>query len=89
MAIVGYRLKINGGAYVDRIIDVGNVLTYEIDALDYGVEYGVQVASYDEDGQDSLYSAVVYGTPLAPTMLVDIDGNVLVDGDGNALITFS
>lgn len=89
MAIVGYKLKINGGAYVDRIIDVGSVLTYEIDALTYGVEYGVQVASYDEDGVDSLYSAVVYGTPLTPTMLVDVNGNVLVDGDGNALITFS
>jgi hypothetical protein len=89
MAIAGYKLKINGGAYIDRIIDVGNVLEYEIDELQYGVEYAVQVAAYDDGGMLSFYSDPVYGTPLALAMLIDIDGNALIDGDGNALVTFT
>ena len=86
--IAGYKLKINGGALSDHIIDVGNVFTYEITGLTTGVEYGVQIASYDEDGVDSVYSAPVYETPVGPSILVDTGGNVLLDGDGNALIVF-
>lgn len=89
MSIAGYRLKINGGVYVDRIIDVGNVLTYEIDELTYGVVYGVQVASYDADGVESYYSNPEYLAPLGPVMLVDDDGDVIADEDGNAIVSFS
>lgn len=87
--IAGYKLKINGGAYSDYVIDVGNVLTYEVTGLLYGVEYGFQVAAYNEEGVDSLYTATVYATPLAPTMLLDIGGNAIVDDEGNAVITFA
>lgn len=86
--IAGYKLKINGGSFVDQITDVGNVLTYPITGLTYGVEYGVQVASYDENGVPSAYSDPVYKTPLTMTLLVDESGNALQDDDGNAIVTF-
>lgn len=86
--IVGYKLKVNGGAYVDRIIDVGNVLTYEIDALTYGVLYGVQVASYDEGGVLSRYSDPEYLAPLTPMMLLDDSGNAVLDESDNAIIIY-
>lgn len=89
MAIAGYKLKVNGGVYVDNIIDVGNVLTYDIPDLTHGVEYGVQVAAYDEEGVLSLYSATVYKTVLEPTFMLDGSGNVLIDGDDNAIIIFT
>lgn len=88
MAVAGYLLKVNGGSISNLITDVGNVLTYPITGLTYGVTYGVQVAAYDENGIASAYCDPVYLAPLAETMLVDDEGNALIDDEGNALTTF-
>lgn len=88
MSVAGYKLKVNGGAISNLIIDVGNVLTYPITGLTYGVTYGVQVAAYDENGIQSAYCDPVYLAPLAETLLVDGDGNAMIDDEGNALTTF-
>lgn len=89
MAIAGYKLKVNGGSYTDRIIDAGDVLTYEIDALEHGVLYEVRVAAYDGSGYLSEWSDPEYLAPLASTMLIDSDGEAILDSDGNAIVIFS
>jgi hypothetical protein len=59
--ILGYKLRINGGAYTDEIIDVGNVLTVnlkdELGVLDDNTNYTVEVAAYDGASNQSAWSA--------------------------------
>lgn len=83
---MGYKLKINGGSFVDAVIDVGDVLEYTIPGLTHGVEYAVQIAAYNDEGE-SAYSSPVYGTVLEPTLLT-LDGEVLLDADGNAQFAY-
>jgi hypothetical protein len=65
MSVAGYKLLVNGGAYSDHEIDVGNVLTYDITGLSPGTSYDVQVAAYDTYGNLSAYSAVETETTTA------------------------
>jgi len=89
MDIVGYKLKVNGGVYVDRIIDTGEIEYDEIiDALTASVTYGVQVAAYDAFGVRTAWSAPVFKAPLPASMLVDNGGNAILDGSGNAIIVY-
>lgn len=88
MSIVGYKLRINGGGYINQDIDVGPVFTYTFTGLLPETEYGVQVASYDEDDVQSLWSPVVYATTEAAPiemMLTDDDGVAFITDDGEAL----
>ena len=57
MAVVGYELRINGGDFTNEIIDVGNVLEYDLTGLDIGTEYDVEVRSYDGAGNRSLWTS--------------------------------
>lgn len=91
MAVAGYKLRINGGTFVDVVIDVGNTLFYLITGLTSGVLYGVEVAAYDNTlpfPLQSGWSPPVYATPGDPTVVVDASGKVTVDGSGKAAIVF-
>jgi lysophospholipase L1-like esterase len=59
MAIAGYQLRVNGGPLVNEIIDVGNVLIYEVSGLDPGTEHDLEVRSYDDSGNFSAWSSVL------------------------------
>lgn len=67
----GYKLKINGGAYVEHIIDVGNVLNYEFTGFTPGVPYSVDGAPYDQYGNLAAWCPVVTQTIARPP--VDLD----------------
>lgn len=95
MPISGYKIKLrditNDGDPV--VIDVGNVLEYDLDAgdgLEYETEYGVSRAAYDESGNLSGYSdeeTIDTGTepPIADVALSSNGGSIVVnDGSGQA-----
>lgn len=85
MAIAGYKLRINGGSLSDQVVDVGNVLTYTFTGLDPSTEYAIEVASYDDLGTDSIWSAPVLATTEAAPMLklvVNAEGKVIVGASG-------
>lgn len=71
MAVAGYKLRVNGGPLVDSIIDVGNVLTYDITGLDPDTLYSVEVAAYDAAGNLSAYSPAVTETTDPVPLILD------------------
>ena len=88
MAIAGYKLRVNGGSTVNLEIDVGLVYSYLLTGLEGNTEYGVEIASYDDDDNQSDWSSAVFATTDASpelSMIVDEDGNAFIDDDGNAL----
>jgi lysophospholipase L1-like esterase len=70
--IAGYKLRINGGALVDSVVDVGNVLTHDFTGLTAGVTYTVEVESYDDSTPplESGYSDGVSATPADPVAVL-------------------
>ena len=89
MATLGYKLRIDGGAYTNFEIDVGLVLEYTFTGLAPSTEYSVEVASYDDSTPtlQSPWSAKVYETTDdAPElmMVVDGSGDVITDEEGAA-----
>lgn len=66
----GYKLRINGGALVNSVIDVGNVLAHTYTGLDPSTTYNIEVKSYDGGGFESDWSPVVSATTdaLPPSM---------------------
>jgi len=88
--IVGYRLKVNGGAYTDYEIDVGLVYSYLLSGLEGNTEYFVEIASYDGEGTQSAWSFPVSATTDSTpslSMILDESGNAFIDDDGNAITT--
>lgn len=82
MAIAGYKLRLNGGLTTDQVTDVGNVFSYIFMGLEPSTEYTVEVASYDEFGEQSDWSAPrTTTTDAAPVMAIVIDenGDALID----------
>lgn len=85
MAIAGYKLRLNGAGITDQVTDVGNVLTYTFTGLEANTEYAVEVASYDDVGTDSIWSAPVLATTEAGAIMYVVltdDGEVMVTDDG-------
>lgn len=87
---IRYKLKINGGAYSNDVIDVGGERFYDF-AVETGVAYTVQVASYDAAGNQSAWSAPVTQlaepvntSPVITTMALS---DATVDAPYNHLIT--
>lgn len=80
---IGYKLKINGGAYSNRIIDVGSDLAYTF-TVQTGVFYTVQVASYDSAGNQSAWSAPVTRTAASTDTSPTISTTALPNGTVNA-----
>ncbi|MEO8648911.1 MAG: fibronectin type III domain-containing protein [Acidobacteriota bacterium] len=62
MAILGYKLRLNGGGLVDEVVDVGDVLTVDLIGLTPNTEYEVEVASYNLSRELSDWSAVETAT---------------------------
>ena len=98
---IGYKLRINGGAYSNQIIDVGSELSYNF-TVETGVPYTVQVASYDSSGNQSAWSAPVTQTAAPADTTPNILTTALPDAavgtaynqtisteGGNGSITFS
>lgn len=86
--VAGFKLRVNGGAYTDTIIDVGMVYAYLLEGLEGSTEYAVEIASYDEDDVMSDWSVAVLATTDASpslSMIIDEDGNAFIDEDGNAI----
>ena len=86
MAITGYEIRINGGSAQD----VGNVTSHLATGLTAGTEYGFEVRSYDDDGNRSDWSSVVWESTLASADPSSVAGLVwwmkadalsLADGD--------
>jgi hypothetical protein len=72
--IAGYKIRVNGGAFTDHIIDVGLVdpTEYLLTGLTAGTEYTIEVASYDAWGNQSDWSAPEsYTTPVIPEIPSD------------------
>lgn len=88
MAVTGYKLRINGGSFVDHEIDVGYIFSYLLEDLAPATEYSVEVQAYDELGVESDWSSAVSATTASPMMIIDSGGSALIDADGNALITY-
>ena len=91
MAIAGYKLRINGGAYSNTEIDVGMVYEYLFTGLTPSTEYAVEVASYDDSTpplQSAWSSVVTATTDAAPELffVVDDSGNQ-VTNDADELAT--
>ena len=87
MAIVGYKLRVNGGAYTDFEIDVGLVYSYLLTGLEGSTEYEVEIASYDELSVQSAWSAPVSATTdAAPElyMVIDSEGNNVTNDAGDS-----
>lgn len=59
VAVTGYILRVNGGAYSNHDLDVGNDITPTVSSLTlvFGVAYTVAVAAYDAAGNQSAFSA--------------------------------
>jgi hypothetical protein len=97
---IGYKLRINGGAYSNEVIDVGSELSCNFTVVT-GIAYTVQVASYDSAGNQSAWSAPVtqmatptdtapvISTTALPEGTVDMPYNhqIMVEG-GDGAITF-
>ena len=71
-------------------IDVGLVFSYLLEGLEGNTEYGVEIASYDDDDNQSEWSSPVFATTDDTpeiSMIVDEDGNAFIDESGNAITT--
>jgi hypothetical protein len=80
---IGYKLRINGGAYSNQVIDVGSELSYNF-TVETGVPYTVQVTSYDSAGNQSAWSAPVTQTAVPTDTSPIITTTVLPDGTVDA-----
>ena len=89
MAIVGYKLRINGGDLTNHIIDAGLVYEYEITGLDPGTTYLVELASYDESAVLAPWSVAVECTTRILSLVVSPAGTALVDADDNAIMALN
>lgn len=58
MAVAGYEVRIDG----TTVIDVGNVLTYDVAGLGAHTSHSFEVRSYDLAGNRSEWCAAVVGT---------------------------
>lgn len=86
MAIVGYRLRVNGGATSNMVIDVGLVYSYALTGLEAATEYGVEILAYNEEGDESSYSTAVFATTFdPPEFAMLVDGDAVVDDDGESI----
>jgi hypothetical protein len=86
--VAGYKLRINGGGYSNTEIDVGLVFEYLLTGLTASTDYMVEIAAYDETGEQSEWSSPVTATTDGPPelmLLIDEDGDALMDEDGDLL----
>lgn len=74
MATQGYKLRINGSNCTNQIIDVGNTLNYTLPNLDLGETYTIEVAAYDEWGNQSNWSIIENKTIPDPLDLNSVAG---------------
>lgn len=73
IGVEGYDLQLNGGAFSNTIVNIGNVLTYDITGLSPSTLYSVQVRAYDtaEPPNYSAWSSSVTATTNAAPLLLD------------------
>jgi len=91
LTVAGYKLRVKDGATVVQVIDVGLSLSRLITGLTTFVNYGIQIAAYDDTlpvPLQSPWSDLVFKTPTCPSLLVDDAGNFILDDDGNQIIVY-
>jgi hypothetical protein len=65
VAIVGYEYRVDGGAAVD----VGLVLAVTVSGLTPSTTYGIELRSYNDEGEYSRWSRVRTATTAEPDVL--------------------
>src|SRR5689334_10748646 len=103
MAVASFKIKINGGAFVDEIIDIGfpapvdGFVEYLKTGLAAGTEYTFEAAAYDKWGNLADWGPpVVYTTPAASLIWENhiasgwtIDGDQVLSATANSFTPYS
>lgn len=71
----------DGGAAVD----VGLVYEALVTGLISSTTYGFELRSYNESGEFSAWSAIVYENTFGESLVLSSTGAAILDADGNAL----
>ncbi|MCK8481468.1 DUF7619 domain-containing protein [Psychroserpens algicola] len=76
----GYKLSVGitaGGTEIIDHLDVGNVLTYELETLDYEVTYYVTIIPYNDNGDAESCTEESFTTRPNPNQLIDCNSGAI------------
>jgi hypothetical protein len=78
--VSGYRLSLgitSGGTEVLNNVDVGNVLSYDLDTLDYEVTYYLTIVPYNDNGDAEACAEYSFTTRANPNQIVVCEDGVV------------